>query len=137
MSTFTLEIADATHDERIDAVGAFVGRDSSGAFGLLAGHERMITVLVPGLARLRLAGGGREYLAVTGGVLHFADNRLHIATRRYLRDPDYGRISTLLKEQLAIEEQELSAVRESLHRLEGEMLRRLWTLGRDAEAMPR
>jgi hypothetical protein len=40
-----------------------------------------------------------------------------------------------LLEQLAAEEQDLAAVQESLHRLEREMLRRLWALGRGSEAL--
>jgi len=133
VKTFTLHLQDATHSERLDDVESFVGRDASGAFGLLAGHERFMTALVFGLARFRAAGGGWEYLAVPGALVYFIDDALYLSTRRYLRDPSYQRVSTLLMEQLAAEEQGLAEIQESLHRLESEMLRRLWTLGRTSE----
>lgn len=133
MRTFTLHLQDATHHERLDDVESFVGRDASGAFGLLAGHERFMTALVFGLARFRAAGGDWEYLAVPGALVYFIDDALYLSTRRYLRDPSYQRISTLLTQQLATEERGLAEIQESLHRLESEMLRRLWTLGRGSE----
>ena len=135
MRTFTLHLRDATHHERVDGVESFLGRDPSGAFGLLAGHERFMTALVFGLARFRCAGGDWEYLAVPGALVYFLNDALFLSTRRYLRDPSYQRISGLLLEQLAAEEEDLAAVQESLHRLEREMLRRLWALGRGSEAL--
>jgi F-type H+-transporting ATPase subunit epsilon len=133
MRTFTLHLQDAVHYERLEGVESFVGRDASGSFGLLAGHERFMTALVFGLARFRAAGGDWEYLAVPGALVYFIDDALYLSTRRYLRDPSYQRISTLLMEQLAAEEQGLAEIQESLHRLESEMLRRLWELGRTSE----
>jgi F-type H+-transporting ATPase subunit epsilon len=135
MRTFALHLQDATHYERLDRVESFVGRDPSGSFGLLAGHERFMTTLVFGLARFRSAGGDWEYLAVPGALVYFVDDALYLSTRRYLRDPSYERISGLLVKQLAAEEQDLAAIQESLHRLESEMLRRLWALGRGSEAL--
>jgi F-type H+-transporting ATPase subunit epsilon len=135
MRTFLLHLQDALHHVQVAGVEAFVGRDASGSFGLLAGHERFMTTLVFGLSRFRCAGSGWEYLAVPGALAYFCDDKLFLSTRRYLRDLDYGRISGLLLDQLAAEERELAAVHASLHRLEGEMLRRLWELGRRREAV--
>lgn len=134
MRTFALHLQDATHHERLDGITSFVGRDASGAFGLLAGHERFMTTLVFGLARFRSTGGDWEYLAVPGALLYFVNNALYLCTRRYLRDPSYQRIRDLLVRQLAAEERDLAAIQESLHRLESEMLRRLWALGRGSES---
>ena len=133
MRTFVLELQDALHHERVEEVESFVGRDASGAFGLLAGHERFMTSLVFGLARFRCAGADWDYLAVPGALVYFRDDTLTLSTRRYLRDPSYARISGLLEERLAAEERELAEVQQSLKRLEGEMLRRLWELGRRGE----
>jgi F-type H+-transporting ATPase subunit epsilon len=133
MSTFVLQLQDALHHERIDAVESFVGRDASGSFGLLAGHERFMTSLGFGLARFHKAGADWEYLAVPGALVAFRDNVLTLSTRRYLRDSDYGRISALLVDQLAVEERELAAIQQSLRQLEGEMLRRLWELTRQGD----
>ena len=136
MSTFVLQLQDALHHEQVDAVESFVGRDASGAFGLLAGHERFMTSLGFGLARFRCTGADWEYLAVPGALVSFREDVLSLSTRRYLRDFDYGRISGLLLNRLAAEEQELAAIQQSLKQLEGEMLRRLWELSRRGEASP-
>lgn len=133
MRTFALHLQDALHHERVEGVETFVGRDPSGSFGLLAGHERFMTTLVFGLSRFRCPGAAWEYLAVPGALVYFREDALVLSTRRYLRDLDYGRISGLLLDQLAAEERELATIQESLHRLEGEMLRRLWKLGRSGE----
>jgi len=132
--TFALHLQDALRSERVDDVESFVGRDPSGSFGLLAGHARFMTSLVFGLARFRVAGQAREYLALPGALVYFVGDQLFLSTRRYFRDPDYGRISDLLLDRLAAEERELATIRESLHRLESEMLKRLWELGRSQGA---
>jgi len=133
VSIFVLQLQDAVHHEQIDDVESFVGRDASGAFGLLAGHARFMTSLSFGLARFRRANADWEYLAVPGALVSFGDNVLTLSTRRYLRDSDYGRISGLLLDRLAAEEQELAEIQQSLQQLEGEMLRRLWELTRTGE----
>jgi F-type H+-transporting ATPase subunit epsilon len=137
VSAFVLSLQDALTHTRVDGVACFVGVDPSGAFGLLPGHARFMTSLVFGLAHFSLTDGTREYLAVPGALLYFVDNTLYLSTRRYFRDPDYARISDLLRNRLAAEERELAATHESLQRLEQEMLRRLWRLGRlPEEARP-
>lgn len=130
MSGFILHLQAATQYERVDGVVSFVGADRSGAFGLLAGHERMITVLQFGLARFRMTDGVWQYLALPGGVLRFVEDELFINTRRYLRGPDYRRIADAIETQLLDEEAGLQAMKESLRRLEEEMFKRLWQMGR-------
>ncbi len=129
MSGFTLEIQDATQAQRIAGVHSFVGEDASGSFGLQAGHARFMTTLSFGLARFRTSDGDWQYLAMPGAVVYFVDQRLWIGTRHYLLDNDYARISRLLREQLRAEEQALHSTKESLRRMEEELLRRLWQLG--------
>jgi F-type H+-transporting ATPase subunit epsilon len=130
MTGFTLHLFAADRYERIDAVRGFVGEDASGSFGLLARHDRFMTVLAFGLARLVLADASREYLGFPGGLLYFRDNELRISTRRYLRDTDAERIAGALSRELLQEEQALAETRRKLHRLEAEMLRRLAQLER-------
>jgi F-type H+-transporting ATPase subunit epsilon len=130
MSRFTLHVQAATQYERIDDVVSFVGTDGSGSFGLLAGHERMITTLRFGLAQFRSADGGRQYLALPGAVLYFVNNELFINTRQYLRDSDYRRIADALEAQLVNEEANLQTMKNSLRRLEEEMFKRLWKMAR-------
>jgi F-type H+-transporting ATPase subunit epsilon len=129
MSTFTLHLLAADRTEIIENVTSFTGEDKSGSFGLLARHERFMTALTFGLARLLLADGSHEYLGFPGGLLYFVDNELRISTRRYLRDTDVERIAQSLTRELLEEEQALTETRHKLHRLEAEMLRRLAQLG--------
>ena len=131
MNTFTLHIFAADRYERIEDVASFVGEDKSGSFGLLARHDRFMTALTFGLARLLLADGSREYLGLPGGLLYFIDNELRISTRRYLRDTNAERITEVLTRELLEEERALHETRRKLHRLEAEMLRRLAQLGID------
>jgi F-type H+-transporting ATPase subunit epsilon len=136
MRTFTLHLQSVTRHERIDEVASFVGEDGSGSFGILGGRARFMTVLAYGLARYRSAEGAWQYLACPGAVLYFADNQLFINTRRYLRDDNYERISTLLTGQLLAEESQLKSVKESLQRLEQELFRRLRDLERQGGVRP-
>ena len=55
MNTFSLSILDVTHAEKIEGVSSFVAEDKTGSFGILADHARMMTTLVMGLARYRVA----------------------------------------------------------------------------------
>jgi len=129
MKSFTLLLHDATHGERIADVTIFVGWDDSGSFGLLAGHERFMTMLSWGLARFQTVDGRWQYLALPGGLLSFRNNTATISTRRFLRDDDADRISRTLEEHLSVEEGSLRAMKQSLNRLEEEMFKRLWRMG--------
>jgi F-type H+-transporting ATPase subunit epsilon len=133
MNTFTIILQDATRIERVEGVTAFVGEDASGSFGILAQHARFMTTLVMGLARYSFCADRWRYLALPGGVLYFRDNILTLSTRRYLQDDDYTRISAALKEQLLAEEERLRDTKQSLRRMEEEVLRRMWELGRMGE----
>ncbi len=133
MNTFVLHLESATHYDRIEQVVSFVGHDRSGSFGLLPGHARMLTLLGFGLARFRVAAAEWQFLAVPGAVASFADNQLHLSTRRYVCGPDFERITAALREELAAEEEALRATRQSVKQLEEEMFRRLWKLRRGME----
>lgn len=131
MSGFALELLAVDRSERIDDVASFVGEDRSGSFGLLAGHERFMTLLNYGLARIRLADGTWQYLGLPGGLLYFVDNECRISTRRYVRGGDVARIAEALTRELLTEEAVLAETRIKLHRLEDEMLKELAQLERE------
>jgi F-type H+-transporting ATPase subunit epsilon len=133
MKAFPLHLESATQYERIENVVSFAGQDESGGFGILAGHARMMTVLTLGLARFRVEGGDWEYLALPGALAYFVDNELHIGTRRYLRDKDFGRMATALREELTAEEEALRETKRSVRQLEEEMYKRLWEMKRGRE----
>jgi F-type H+-transporting ATPase subunit epsilon len=130
VNAFTLKLQDATRFEEINNVTSFVGEDVSGSFGILAGHARMMTTLIIGLARFRIGENDWQYLAVPGAVLYFHDNVLTLSTRRYVLDNDYMRISQTLKQQLLEEEENLYAMKKSLRNMEEEVLKRLWEMYR-------
>jgi len=133
MKTFILQLQDATHAEEITGVTSFVGEDASGSFGILAGHARIMTSLIIGLARFRIGEGSWQYLALPGAVLYFHNDQLTLSTHRYLLDDDYKRISQALQQQLIDEEEQLHSMKESLHHMEEEVFRRLWEIGRGTE----
>jgi F-type H+-transporting ATPase subunit epsilon len=134
MKTFRLTLCDATRRETFEGLVSFVGEDASGSFGILAGHARLMTALLFGLARFRRTDDHWHYLAFPGALLYFVNDELSISTRRYLLDDDYERISAALQEQLLAEEEGLRATKESLHRMEEELLRRMWELHRGGGA---
>lgn len=128
MKTFSMRLQDATQAEEIAGVTSFVGVDASGSFGILAGHARMMTSLVTGLARFRCGEGAWRYLALPGAVLYFHDSVLTLSSRRYVLDDDYLHISKALQQQLLTEEEQLYTMKESLHHMEKEVLERLWQM---------
>jgi F-type H+-transporting ATPase subunit epsilon len=130
MKTFALRLQDAAQAQTITGVTSFIGEDTSGSFGILAGHTRMMTTLIIGLARFRTSERAWQYLALPGGVLYFNNNVLTLSTRHFMLDDDYMRISAALQEKLLAEEENLHAIKTSLHRMEEELLKRLWEIGR-------
>jgi len=130
VKSFTLQLMDTTRSEKITGVTSFVGEDNSGSFGILAGHARFMTSLIIGLARFHIGDGAWQYLALPRAVLYFNDNVLTLSTRRYLQDDQYTRISQALQQTILAEEEKLHTMKESLHRMEEEVLKRLWELGR-------
>lgn len=130
MKEFSLQLNDATHEQRINGVTSFVGEDASGSFGIRPNHARFMTTHVFGLARFRQGGEDWQFLALPGAVLYFNNNELTISTRHFLIDTDLDRISAALEQQLIAEEENLQATKASLHKMEQAMLNRLWKLRR-------
>ncbi|MBS1214879.1 MAG: synthase subunit epsilon [Proteobacteria bacterium] len=128
MKAFSMLLCDASRTMRVEGVRSFVGEDASGSFGIMAGHARFMTCLAFGLARFRQDGGKWRYLAVPGAVLYFVDNCLHLSARRFFLEDDYGRIVSALQDKLLAEEESLRDLKESLKRLETEILKRIWAM---------
>lgn len=125
MKVITVHLQSPSRYERIDSVTSFVGIDASGSFGILAGHERMMTVLESGIMRLRLVGGGYEFLAVAEGLLYFVDNELFISTRKFLKDEDHESLAERFNRMLSGEREEARAMRETIRQMEEELLKHL------------
>lgn len=131
MTGFCLTLQDTSHAEHFDSVLSFIGEDSSGSFGILPNHARMMTSLVMGLARFRTVEQDWQYIAAPGALIYFHDNHLVLSTRHFFIDTDYMRISNSLEKQLLEEESQLQIQKRSLRRMEEEVLKRLWELGRN------
>ncbi len=130
MKTFRLHLMSATQSEWIPDVVRFTGRDAAGSFGILANAARRMTVLVFGLAHWQNAAGKVEYLALPGGVLYFVNNELRIATTKFVRSAGLEEISAALDRELRQGEEELRDIKQSLHRLDEEIMKRLYELKR-------
>jgi F-type H+-transporting ATPase subunit epsilon len=126
MNPFVMHLQSATQCERIENVLSFIGQDDSGGFGILAGHARMMTLLAFGLARFRVIDQDWEFIAFPGALAYFVSGQLYLSTRRYVRGNDYAAISAALRQELRTEEEALRETKQSVRRLEEEMLRRLW-----------
>ena len=128
MSGFTLTLMDCQGADRFDGVEQLVAADSTGSFGLLARHERMVAVLRYGLARFLRAGTWR-YVALPGGVLRFAENELTIVTVRYFLGEDRAAIVDQLTAEMTRTDSEVRRVEATLAEIEQSLIRRLGELG--------
>jgi F-type H+-transporting ATPase subunit epsilon len=125
MTGFHLNILASHQSQQFDNVLSFVGEDASGSFGIQAHHGYFITVLVFGLARFRFAEDDWHYLALPNGLLSFQNNTLTISTRYFLIDTDFDCVCHALELQAEQEQENLYSTRDSLQRMEVEMLKRL------------
>jgi len=135
MRTFVLHLQDISQYVRLEDAVSFVGSDAGGSFGVLAGHERMMTALAWGLARYRTADGVWHYLVLPGGLLYCVGGEVFLATRRFYRDDDPERIMSQYESQLRTEEETLRSLKLQIQSLEREMLKRLWRM-EITEALP-
>ncbi len=134
MKLFSLHLQDAEKSQGIDGLSSFIGEDESGSFGILAGHTRMMSPLVFGLARFRISDQAWQYLALPGALLYFNNNKLSISTERYMISDDYEQLSTILQQQLSSELSKQQVAKKSLHQMEQELFKRLWESGREGQA---
>lgn len=132
MNSFRIMLRDNSRSETIDGVVSFVAEDASGSFGLLAGHARIMTSLVFGLARFKTGAGPWQYLAMPGAILLFDDNVLNLNTRRYLLGGDYEAMSSALVEKLAQEEHSLNEMKRTLHQIETHVLKQMLEMNKSA-----
>jgi F-type H+-transporting ATPase subunit epsilon len=129
MNSFVMYLQSPGRFERLDGVTSFVGADGSGSFGIMPNHERIMTILSPGIMRIsRLAQQPEdqtEYLGVGGGVLYFVGNELFINTRKYLLERNYAFLSSALQEHIRQEAADIIARRQTIKHLEEALLREL------------
>jgi F-type H+-transporting ATPase subunit epsilon len=125
MNTFTLTLIDTAEKTRIEKVRQFIAADDDGSFGMLAGHAHTVALLRYGLSRFIDDQGIWRYLAMPGGVLRFADNRLTITTVRYFLGDDPDAICAELEAALRQTDSEVHRSRAALTEIEHSLLKRL------------
>jgi F-type H+-transporting ATPase subunit epsilon len=127
---------DSQHADRFSEILHFIAADSSGSFGLLAGHARMVAVLRQGLARFLDAQGQWHYVALPGGVLSFDCNRLTVMSVRYFLGTQRELILNQLAEAMAQSDSDIRRSKSSMEEIEHSLIRRLSELsGSKSEAM--
>ena len=135
MSDFVLHLHDLHRNQRIEGVRSFVGRDSSGSFGVQAGHEYLVTCLQAGLARYRDANEQWHYIAQPGAVLVFDGQALHLATSEYLCSDDREAVIARLEMQWAEQARQSGLALRTRQQLEQNLARRLWEMNRQGDAL--
>jgi len=131
MSGFTLELVSVREQQQFTQVDSFVGRDSSGQFGLMANHVPLATVLDVGVARWRPCHAKQwRYAALPGGTLRFADNRLRIATRAFVVADNLPEVRAALARQRELAGQRNADLQQNLDRMEQALFERLWRADR-------
>jgi len=125
MKTFGLTLIDTAEIARFEQVVEFIAADSDGSFGILAGHVHAVALLRYGLARFRDDKDIWRYLALPGGVLRFADNRLTVTTVRYFLGTDRDRICADLEAAMQQTDSELHRSRAALSEIEHSLVKRL------------
>lgn len=130
----TLELLDGRSVRRIDGVCSLVAADGSGMFGLMPGHEALVTVLEPGLLRYRCGPQGMPwtYVACVGGLLRGADNHIRIVSRRLLSGDDPEELQNQLERLLDEEPAMRGSARISRAQIEMAMMQRLQQLAEQA-----
>jgi len=131
MNRFALTLQDCQGVEHFAEIVQFVGADAQGSFGILAGHVHCIALLRYGLARFCDRDGIWRYLALPGGVLRFADNRLTVTTVRYFLGDNAGLLCEQLAAEMARTDSEIHSARATLSEIERSLVRRLAELGGD------
>ena len=129
-----LILLDGTSSTCIEDVTSIVAADASGQFGLLPGHDALVTVLEPGLFRYREASKiSWSYGACVGGLLSCSPGagrrtQVRIVSRRFLHGDEPELLQTQLAELLEREGMLRVSTRESRERLDLAFYKRIQQL---------
>ena len=133
-AALSLILLDGTSSTRIENLTSIVAADASGQFGLLPGHDTLVTVLEPGLFRYRQAHTTDwSFGACVGGLLSCSstpDRRTEVCvvSRRFLRGDEPEVLQTQLDQLLEREGMLRVSTRESRERLDLAFYKRMQQL---------
>lgn len=125
MKSFALTLLDTRGSKHFDDITRFIGADTGGSFGILAGHIHTVALLRYGLARFCDLNGNWHYVTLPGGVLRFIDNQLTITTVRYFLGDDPKEICQRLMDEMAQTDSEAHDVKAMLSEIEHMLVRRM------------
>lgn len=129
MNTFILHLLDSQNSLQFENVKQFIGADSSGSFGVLPGHTKMVAILRYGLARFIDESGTWRYLSLPGGVITFNNNELTLVTVQCFLGEDKTSICQRLTDEMAAADSDIHRAMATLSEIENSLLRRLGDLG--------
>jgi F-type H+-transporting ATPase subunit epsilon len=128
MKSFTILLHSPNDSVILPDVVYFKGRDASGSFGLMAHHERFMTVHEFGLAVVRMVGDKTRYVALPSALIYFVGNKLLLATRRFIISPDKEEVIAAISGIMRDEEEARTSLTNSIREMEQELTRKLWEL---------
>lgn len=82
-----------------DDIASIRAEDASGGFGILPGHADLLTVLRPSVLHWRRADGVWRHVALRGGVMQVAGDRVRIAAREAAVGDDLSVLETDVRAQ--------------------------------------
>jgi len=105
-------------------VDALRAEDDSGSFGVLTGHEDLMTVLKPSVIIYRL--GDREgYAAIDGGIMRIAGGEVSIASRELVEGDDPAELKDMVMGEFYRKAEKESSFMELLDNMERLLVDRL------------
>jgi F-type H+-transporting ATPase subunit epsilon len=114
-------------DARVTGVQA---ADSTGRFGLRAGHEPFVTVLSPSLLVYTEDDGRERYAAVDGGVLMLERDQVSVVTREAVLADRFEELAAKAAAILDFHQREERQARAEFHELQVALVEQLARMGK-------
>jgi len=125
MKSITVCLLDGRSEQRLEGVMSVVAADDSGQFGILPGHEPLVTAITAGLIGCRHDDGSMRHLACTGGILTCRNDQVQIVGARFLIGEHEDALVAELDRLLSAEHKEHLTSQQSRVRVERALLKRL------------
>ncbi len=123
-----LQLLTGLEQRELTGIASLTAADDSGQFGLLPGHQPLVTWVQPGLLSYRHAEQAeqKQYLASSGGSLVSDGRTIKLVASRILGpSPEPQQLLAQLDQQLAAEQAERQGARSARADLEQSLIKRL------------